>query len=1043
MDELTPEQREQILREQLEREQVLIQQLERDRTRREQLEQRNNDGDTRQVGIANTSMGMLPVNTLNAASIQKLNGKNYLPWKRQVTIILKLRGLEQAIRDEGVPEVMDLQATLLLLEAMDDSHKLQVQAEPTAKAIIANLDRQYANRSHATKHRLLSEFMLCKKDPSDTLNQHVGKLKEMRAALINLGERHTEEFFQVVLINSLTAEYGNFMEHWELMHPQMKTTEVLINVFSQKEASSKTEPTALFSQTRKWDTLSLEEKMKITKCRVCHQRGHWARDCPQNKKEHSKIAIEGETGSNDNHSCTVTKEEFAMNMTQVNQDKDLDQAWVADSGATSHMSRNRTWFWDFENASGSVSTGDGTRLKLAGKGSIRITTSIDGVKRDGALTNVLYVPELTTNLVSIGAAADTGVKTIFEGKKCTMEKGQKVIANGTRINDRLYLMDIGTKTRTEEKSMISVRNDTLLEYHRALGHANIDRIRTLLKQIGKEVPAGEKIECPDCPAGKGKHVPHPRIGSRSTEPGELHLDLAAVNKASLEGYKYYLVCKDNFTEYVFIYPCRDKASVPTMTARLIIDFEVASGQRVREIHSDNGSEFVNEATRILFLKEKITHKTSAPYCPQQNGMAEREIQTVTNMARTMLNSSKLGIGLWAAAVECAVYIKNRLPTSRSEVTPFERITGRQPTIDHLVEFGCPVHAIVNGDYLRKFDGRTDEGFIVGFTTRRNTYKVYIPRKEKIIETCDLIFMRHKEGKADAEQEEGQELVKVQLDMMPETTQQSSSGSSENIEAVENHRHDTPTTSTPIGKNGKPYIRSDQLSRFFDNFREENQASSPDNSETSNYRTTVSSGESKAAREPPRGYVQTDLDADLGEDTEDVKQPSSTLTNFNVHSERILLLASKIKEPNNYRQALTGPNHENWKEAIRNELEAHTKNGTWSTVERPSKGVALSTKWVFSLKTDVSGNIERFKARLVARGFEQRLGIDYFGTYAPVAQIESVRTIIAISALKQWDLVQFDVSTAFLNGTVEEDVYIEPPEGVEIPKNQCLKLNKAL
>lgn len=87
---------------------------------------------------------------VSTASIQKLNGKNFLPWKRQVMIVLKLRGLADAITQDGVEERTDMQATLILLETMDDVHKIQVQAELTAKAIMASLEIQYANATVAT-----------------------------------------------------------------------------------------------------------------------------------------------------------------------------------------------------------------------------------------------------------------------------------------------------------------------------------------------------------------------------------------------------------------------------------------------------------------------------------------------------------------------------------------------------------------------------------------------------------------------------------------------------------------------------------------------------------------------------------------------------------------------------------------------------------------------------------------------------------------------------------------------------------------------------
>jgi hypothetical protein len=92
---------------------------------------------------------------------------------------------------------------------------------------------------------------------------------------------------------------------------------------------------------------------------------------------------------------------------------------------------------------------------------------------------------------------------------------------------------------------------------------------------------------------------------------------------------------------------------------------------------------------------------------------------------------------------------------------------------------------------------------------------------------------------------------------------------------------------------------------------------------------------------------------------------------------------------------------------------------------------VSSKWLFKIKHAVDGSIEKYKARFVARGFSQKEGIDYEETFAPVARYTSIRTIIALPAKMKWKLHQMDVKTAFLNGIIEEEVYIEQPQGFEV------------
>lgn len=104
---------------------------------------------------------------------------------------------------------------------------------------------------------------------------------------------------------------------------------------------------------------------------------------------------------------------------------------------------------------------------------------------------------------------------------------------------------------------------------------------------------------------------------------------------------------------------------------------------------------------------------------------------------------------------------------------------------------------------------------------------------------------------------------------------------------------------------------------------------------------------------------------------------------------------------------------------------------------------MTTKWVFETKRTKIGGVGRFKARLVARGFEQREGRDNGETFAPVSSMNSIRILIALAVINRQAIEQFYVATAFLNGRIEEDIYLEPPKGLTVGSGRCLKLHKAL
>jgi len=133
----------------------------------------------------------------------------------------------------------------------------------------------------------------------------------------------------------------------------------------------------------------------------------------------------------------------------------------------------------------------------------------------------------------------------------------------------------------------------------------------------------------------------------------------------------------------------------------------------------------------------------------------------------------------------------------------------------------------------------------------------------------------------------------------------------------------------------------------------------------------------------------------------------------------------------------------WQLAMSEELAALDRQGTWDLVPLPSHTVPITSKWVFKVKTKSDGSIERYKARLVARGFQQTQSLDYDETFAPVAHMTTVRTLIAVVAASSWPISQMDVKNAFLHGDLTEEVYMQPPPGVVAPPGYVCHLRRAL
>lgn len=118
----------------------------------------------------------------------------------------------------------------------------------------------------------------------------------------------------------------------------------------------------------------------------------------------------------------------------------------------------------------------------------------------------------------------------------------------------------------------------------------------------------------------------------------------------------------------------------------------------------------------------------------------------------------------------------------------------------------------------------------------------------------------------------------------------------------------------------------------------------------------------------------------------------------------------------------------WKEAMQEEYRSIIKNNVWEVVPKPADKSVVSSKWIYKLKHAADGRIEKYKARFVARGFSQKEGIDYDETFAPVARYTFIRTIFSLVSIFGWKMYQMDVKTAFLNGNIEQEVFVEQPEG---------------
>ncbi|KXZ51561.1 hypothetical protein GPECTOR_12g524 [Gonium pectorale] len=153
--------------------------------------------------------------------------------------------------------------------------------------------------------------------------------------------------------------------------------------------------------------------------------------------------------------------------------------------------------------------------------------------------------------------------------------------------------------------------------------------------------------------------------------------------------------------------------------------------------------------------------------------------------------------------------------------------------------------------------------------------------------------------------------------------------------------------------------------------------------------------------------------------------------------QVAVVAADVQIPASYKEALASPQSDEWVRAMEEELASLHEKQTWTLVPLPKGAKVIPTKWVYDVKCDASGQIERFKARLVAKGFKQRAGIDFDEVFAPASNPTTTRLLLAMVAAERMVLRQVDVKTAFLNGELDETIYVTQPQGEALWLEQLL------
>jgi transposase InsO family protein len=569
-------------------------------------------------------------------------------------------------------------------------------------------------------------------------------------------------------------------------------------------------------------------------------------------------------------------------------------------------------------------------------------------------------------------------------------------------------------------------------WHRRMGHLHYRALARLPSMVtGAKLAAGAVEDaasqpCEPCILGKQDRRPFKQSERATSKPLELvHMDVVGpISLPTLDNARYVLTVLDDYSGFCAVETVASKAAVPGVISTLLPLLEVQCGHQLQALRTDRGTEFLNNVVANLLQHRGAVHQTSVPYTPQQNGKAERLNRTLVEMVRSMLAATDLPYSLWGEAIETAAYLRNRSPTSKRPLTPFELFTGMKPDLSHLRVWGCNAWAKLLVSREGKFAPVATPCRLVGYCLNSKAYRVYLPDSEQVMDHRDVLFDEEAPLKGGEEHREP-----VPWEHVVQPFYEPVSSPSVDLDQT------TPMPEVPEPSLGAPHSRVNSPRPVP---VEEGGLES-----RAELRTPVGSPSgSPVAPSPP---ADSPTSKDVAESLGSILNAEGHRTSARLQGGAAHAVFSEdlSAPPRSYAEAMSRPDAEHWRLAMEDEMASQHSNETWELVRLPPGAKTLPVMWVYTCKRDDRGNIVRYKARLVAKGFRQREGVDYTEVFAPVSKYATLRSLLAVVAQRNLELHQLDIKTAFLNAELHEEIYINQPPGYDDGTGHVCWLKKAL
>ncbi|KAJ9551549.1 LOW QUALITY PROTEIN: hypothetical protein OSB04_015594 [Centaurea solstitialis] len=648
------------------------------------------------------------------------------------------------------------------------------------------------------------------------------------------------------------------------------------------------------------------------------------------------------------------------------------------------------------------------------------------------LTDVLHVSGLAIGLVSLTHLQEMGLLISFDFSVCIIldPKTKQILGKGRRVGRTLEVVYFPPLSSSYTNLTASISTTSSFDiWHARLGHLSSARIKLLANSGLLGNTTSNEVSCLSCKLGKHHALPYELNDYTSDCAFDLiHSDVwGPAPHPSIGGCRYFVIFVDDHTRFTWIYLMKHRSELPQIYITFARMIQTQFSKPIKILRADNAMEY-KESSLIAFLRSQGTiSQYSCPGTSPQNGRAECKHRHILDTIHTSLISARCLERFWGEAAFTAVYTINRHPTPiLQNKSPYETLHGITPAYELLKVWGCACFVQLQPHEHTKLQPRSRLCLFIGYGIEHKGYRCWDPISKRLRISRNVTFWEHVPFYTMPNSQ-----IETPTSIVPFFTNSSISLNLPSSTFTPNPETHAPIASpTPISEaptHVAPPVPSTHIPH-------PPTTGSPDPGPVPPTQPSVPS-------QPPSSEPSVES-TDTGPSSSEnvrrsnrVRQVPSHLRDYHCYA---TLLSNH--EPTSYKEASSSSL---WQAAMQEELQALAKAQTWDHVPLPPGKRPIGSKWVFMIKMKSDGSVDRYKARLVAKGFNQEHGIDYEETFAPVARVTSVRSLLAIAATKRWPFFQMDVKNAFLNGDLSEEVYMTPPPGVSLTSGHVCRLRKAL